>query len=249
MGVQPRVRPFGPRTTTLAPSASWPSRKIVAETVKSSPTTALAGNWAPAVTAGPTPTMGKRPVCVPGSKSSAAGLWARAGRDESAAGPPPAVRRGVATRLVPEPSWRPDALSGACGRGGSVGRGGSAGPRARLSAGIRLAAGTQAAGGTRTAAGTGAADWGGRPWMSGGSWGWWMCCERRATAANLLTSVSRVLPGSGLVIPAGATGVRGMRHAGMAQAPQCLSLGLSPGLSPSMSPGLSSGCCPLWRSR
>ncbi len=63
IGVHGPERPRGSRSTTLAPTASWPSRNTVAETRKRSPSTALAGRR-PASTRGDTSSTGMRPITV-----------------------------------------------------------------------------------------------------------------------------------------------------------------------------------------
>ncbi len=63
IGVSGPLRPRGSRSTTLALTASWPSRKTVAVTRKVSPATALAGRR-PASTSGLTSRTGMRPITV-----------------------------------------------------------------------------------------------------------------------------------------------------------------------------------------
>lgn len=63
MGVQGPERPSGPRSTTLAATASWPSRKTVAVISKDSPLTDLAGRLPP-WTSGRTSRTGMRPMGV-----------------------------------------------------------------------------------------------------------------------------------------------------------------------------------------
>lgn len=65
IGVHGPGRSSGPRSTTLAATAAWPSPKSVAETSNVSPGTAFAGRL-PQSTAGSTSTIGTRPVTVPG---------------------------------------------------------------------------------------------------------------------------------------------------------------------------------------
>ncbi len=61
IGVHRPGRPSGSRSTTFAPTASWPSRNTVAVTSKVSPTTAFAGRL-PHSTAGRTSRTGMRPM-------------------------------------------------------------------------------------------------------------------------------------------------------------------------------------------
>ncbi len=71
IGVQGPGRPFGSHRTTLAATASWPSRNTVALTSKVSPATALAGRL-PQSTSGRTSRTGMRPIMEsPGGRSSA----------------------------------------------------------------------------------------------------------------------------------------------------------------------------------
>ena len=63
IGVHGPLRPRGSRSTTLALTASWPSRKTVAVTRKVSPTTALAGRR-PASIWGLTSRTEMRPITV-----------------------------------------------------------------------------------------------------------------------------------------------------------------------------------------